>query len=119
MVVRCIEDESSEEESMRKIVTVSVLLSVALALGCQTAPPKGKKRSRPRPAVQTVELRHVVVPAKQQVAGPAVETAAVGRVAPDFTLPAYSKGKFTKETLSKHRGKWVVLCFYPGDFTFV
>jgi len=43
----------------------------------------------------------------------------VGRKAPDFTAPAYHKGGFTKVKLSDHLGKWVVLCFYPGDFTFV
>ena len=43
----------------------------------------------------------------------------VGRKAPDFTAPAYYKGKFTNIQLSDYLGKWVVLCFYPGDFTFV
>ena len=43
----------------------------------------------------------------------------VGQKAPDFVAPAYHKGKFTSEKLSDHLGKWVVLCFYPGDFTFV
>ena len=43
----------------------------------------------------------------------------VGKPAPDFTAPAYHKGKFTNVKLSDHLGKWVVLCFYPGDFTFV
>lgn len=43
----------------------------------------------------------------------------VGMKAPDFTAPAYFKGKFTTVKLSDHLGKWVVLCFYPGDFTFV
>lgn len=43
----------------------------------------------------------------------------VGKKAPDFTAPAYHQGKFTAEKLSDHLGKWVVLCFYPGDFTFV
>jgi len=43
----------------------------------------------------------------------------VGKKAPDFTAPAYHKGKFTNFKLSDHLGKWVVLCFYPGDFTFV
>lgn len=43
----------------------------------------------------------------------------VGQKAPDFTAPAYHKGKFTSEKLSDHLGNWVVLCFYPGDFTFV
>ena len=43
----------------------------------------------------------------------------VGQKAPDFVAPAYYKGEFTEEKLSDHLGKWVVLCFYPGDFTFV
>ena len=43
----------------------------------------------------------------------------VGRKAPDFTAPAYLKGKFVNVNLSDYLGKWIVLCFYPGDFTFV
>ncbi len=43
----------------------------------------------------------------------------VGRKAPDFEAPAYHQGKFTSFKLSDHLGKWVLLCFYPGDFTFV
>ncbi len=43
----------------------------------------------------------------------------VGQKAPDFTAPAYHLGKFISVKLSKYLGKWVVLCFYPGDFTFV
>jgi len=43
----------------------------------------------------------------------------VGQKAPDFTAPGYQQGKFVNVTLSEHLGKWVLLCFYPGDFTFV
>ena len=43
----------------------------------------------------------------------------VGSQAPDFTAPAYLEGKFVNVKLSEYLGKWVVLCFYPGDFTFV
>ncbi len=43
----------------------------------------------------------------------------VGKKAPDFVAPAYHKGQFTSFKLSDYLGKWVVLCFYPGDFTFV
>jgi peroxiredoxin (alkyl hydroperoxide reductase subunit C) len=46
-------------------------------------------------------------------------TIMVGRKAPDFTAPAYHKGSFTPVSLSSFLGKWVVVCFYPGDFTFV
>jgi hypothetical protein len=43
----------------------------------------------------------------------------VGRKAPDFSAPGYLNGKFISVKLSEYLGKWVVLCFYPGDFTFV
>jgi len=43
----------------------------------------------------------------------------VGKKAPDFTAPAYNQGKFVSVKLSEYLGKWVLLCFYPGDFTFV
>jgi len=43
----------------------------------------------------------------------------VGKPAPDFVAPAYHKGEFTEAKLSDHLGSWIVLCFYPGDFTFV
>jgi len=46
-------------------------------------------------------------------------TARVGQKAPDFQAPAYYKGAFTNVKLSDHFGKWILLCFYPGDFTFV
>jgi hypothetical protein len=45
--------------------------------------------------------------------------ARVGQKAPDFAAPAYYKGTFTQVKLSDFLGKWVMLCFYPGDFTFV
>ena len=43
----------------------------------------------------------------------------VGKKAPDFAAPAYQQGKFVSVKLSEYLGKWVLLCFYPGDFTFV
>ena len=43
----------------------------------------------------------------------------VGKKAPDFVAPGYHKGKFISAKLSDYLGKWVLLCFYPGDFTFV
>jgi peroxiredoxin (alkyl hydroperoxide reductase subunit C) len=61
-------------------------------------------------------------PEEQQVSQPAKEVKKmiqVGKPAPDFTAPAYHKGQFTSLKLSDHLGKWIVLCFYPGDFTFV
>ncbi len=43
----------------------------------------------------------------------------VGKKAADFQAPALHGGKFKQIKLSEYLGKWVVLCFYPGDFTFV
>ena len=48
-----------------------------------------------------------------------MSTAHVGHEAPDFEATALVKGNFANVKLSDHRGKWIVLCFYPGDFTFV
>jgi peroxiredoxin (alkyl hydroperoxide reductase subunit C) len=49
----------------------------------------------------------------------AMVTARVGAKAPDFRAPAFHKGKFIEVGLSDYLKKWVCLCFYPGDFTFV
>ena len=46
-------------------------------------------------------------------------SARVGQKAPEFEAPAYYKGSFTTVKLSDFAGKWVLVCFYPGDFTFV
>ena len=43
----------------------------------------------------------------------------VGSSAPSFTLDAVVNLEFKKVSLSEYQGKWVVLFFYPGDFTFV
>jgi len=43
----------------------------------------------------------------------------VNHPAPDFDLEGYFKGEFKKYKLSDHRGRWVILLFYPLDFTFV
>jgi hypothetical protein len=45
--------------------------------------------------------------------------ARAGAKAPDFRGNAYFQGGFTQISLSGYAGKWTVVCFYPGDFTFV
>jgi hypothetical protein len=46
--------------------------------------------------------------------------ARVGQSALDFEANAFITGKgFAPVKLSDYKGKWIVLCFYPGDFTFV
>lgn len=43
----------------------------------------------------------------------------VGSTAPDFSTNAFVNGQIKDISLQDYRGKWVVLFFYSGDFTFV
>jgi peroxiredoxin (alkyl hydroperoxide reductase subunit C) len=43
----------------------------------------------------------------------------VGKPVPEFEAMAFAEGEFKKIALSDYEGQWVVLFFYPGDFTFV
>lgn len=46
--------------------------------------------------------------------------ARVGNEAPDFEANAFVAGEgFKPIRLSDYKGQWIVVCFYPGDFTFV
>jgi len=52
-----------------------------------------------------------------EAASPA--TATVRQPAPAFSGPAVVDGQFKNISLEQYKGKWVVLFFYPLDFTFV
>jgi peroxiredoxin Q/BCP len=56
----------------------------------------------------------VVAGAYRMVSASSDKAPAVGAVAPDFTLNS-QEGKAV--SLGEYRGKWVVLYFYPKDFT--
>lgn len=43
----------------------------------------------------------------------------VGKRAPEFTMDAVLDGKFKTIALDDYRGKWLLVFFYPLDFTFV
>ena len=58
-------------------------------------------------------------PVVDQGRGGTAMVARVGQAAPDFEASAFVDGGFKNVKLSDFRGKWAVLCFYPGDFTFV
>ena len=80
-----------------------------LKIGC--GKPTGTKVGEPekeRTATEKENNKEVVM-----------ASVSVGAKAPDFEAPAYQDGKFGQVKLSDYLGKWVVLCFYPGDFTFV
>ncbi len=76
------------------------------AVGC--ARPISKVEKQPQKTVEEEVTKEIKM-----------DIARVGQKAPDFEAPAYYKGGFTSVKLSDFIGKWVVLCFYPGDFTFV
>lgn len=75
-------------------------------------------------------VRGPLLPGPDSAGSPAAETAPsqevrkvsarVGKEAIDFEATAFVAGAgFKPVKLSDYRGKWIVLCFYPGDFTFV
>jgi peroxiredoxin (alkyl hydroperoxide reductase subunit C) len=43
----------------------------------------------------------------------------INKPAPEFTQDAFVNNEIKKISLSDYKGKWVVLFFYPADFTFV
>lgn len=43
----------------------------------------------------------------------------IGDEIPDLESDAFHEGEIKKIKLSEYRGKWLVLMFYPADFTFV
>lgn len=43
----------------------------------------------------------------------------IGERAPDFEFQIFQNEEIRKTKLSEYRGKWVVLLFYPADFTFI
>ena len=43
----------------------------------------------------------------------------INHAAPDFSVEAYHNDAVTKVSLGDYKGKWVILFFYPADFTFV
>ncbi|HEY4515317.1 MAG TPA: peroxiredoxin [Candidatus Paceibacterota bacterium] len=43
----------------------------------------------------------------------------IGRGAPDFSLEGVFGGKYKRYSLKDYKSKWLVIFFYPLDFTFV
>lgn len=43
----------------------------------------------------------------------------IGQTIPDGTFQAFHKEQIRSLQLSEYRGKWLILIFYPGDFTFI
>ncbi|TFH40429.1 MAG: peroxiredoxin, partial [Chrysiogenales bacterium] len=81
---------------MKRFVAICIPF-MALALACSR---QGEKPSMPG-------------------AGDGPHGPAIGAHMPSLTLDAFYKGKITRMNLADYHGKWVVLFFYPADFTFV
>jgi len=43
----------------------------------------------------------------------------IGDNAPDFRVKGVLRGQVVEYSLSSYPGKWLVLFFYPADFTFI
>ena len=43
----------------------------------------------------------------------------INKKAPTFTAEAFQNGEIKKINLEEYKGRWVILVFYPADFTFV
>lgn len=71
-----------------------------------------------KPAKGIIDTQKPEDKASSQTPGP-TRTVSPGKAAPDFEASAFVDGGFKNVRLSDYKGKWVVLCFYPGDFTFV
>ncbi len=93
---------------MKRTAIVTLTL-IALAVAAHAVEPSAMPPSR-IPEVMCERMHDMMhVP----------EQARVGKPAPDFTLDAVVNKEFKEVHLADYRGKWVVLFFYPLDFTFV
>ncbi len=89
-------------------------MSEELSAGCQ------RPSTGPAEADASVETAHAEASTEHApIIKKETPMIQVGKKAPDFTAAGFQKDNFINVTLSEHLGKWVVLCFYPGDFTFV
>jgi len=43
----------------------------------------------------------------------------VGKKAPEFTADAFDRDEVRRVSLAEYRDRWVVLFFYPADFSTV
>ncbi len=86
--------------------------SMALAASSRVAPAAQARRvasARVAPSARVAR--------RQTVSVRASGAPLVGSVAPDFKAQAVFDQEFMEVSLSKYRGKYVVLFFYPLDFT--
>lgn len=86
------------------------MLLVLTAFSCMMA--SAMAMANPSPQRMPASFPHMPIHHK-------IPAADVGMPAPVFSLDAVVNKEFRKVSLEEYRGKWVVLFFYPGDFTYV
>ena len=96
---------ASLEVLMKAISTICALFLVIACLGATTAVAGANSH---------VGGHAMTMPAESGAA-----KAEIGSPAPLFALEGVVNTEFKKIALDDYKGKWVVLFFYPGDFTFV
>jgi len=100
-----------QEEHVKRstLIILALLLS---ALFCGTVHTRPALAAEPvHPLDCTKHCDSKAIPGRAQ--------AMIGEPAPNFTLDAVVGSEFKIVSLADYRGKWVVLFFYPLDFTFV
>jgi len=94
---------------------ISALLAVTLATGLLAA----TAGAAPEPPAEVTRATELMVQHHKGMVRTVPEVAKVGEPAPPFTLDAVVDKEFRKVSLDDYRGKWVVLFFYPADFTHI
>ncbi len=115
---------NSKTSLIALILTALLLAGAGQAVG-EKKPDKTKEKAMDTSCVATAKGPltpggKAAEPEKAALPAPALAMKArVGQPAPDFEANAFVNGGFKNLRLSEFKGKWTVLCFYPGDFTFV
>jgi len=98
--------------NLKKLFFSFIIYLVAFPLNAQVLGSCGDEAQAGKTVYVEVTQETVVTPQVQPLLLP-------GQQAIDFELPAVVGNQIKNVKLSDYAGKWIVLCFYPGDFTFV
>ena len=89
---------------------------IVMGLGWLFATGTLSAQARPRHAEPAPDA---VAPARVSLDLTADSNLTIGKAAPTFALEGTESGEFRTLSLGDYKGKWLVVLFYPLDFTFV